>query len=162
MKGIALFTVALCVILATGSAALAVVSPVFTYDYLSGDILFDAAGLEINAFTIPVMDPGSNHFEHVLDPTPAVFYWDYFYSNVNENAQFYDTTITAGLGVVTDGPYHIMTVDANLGEADFDQINFGTLNDGSGFVDMSIVPEPASLAVLMTGAVAALLRRRRK
>lgn len=129
--------------------------PDFTYDSASGEITVDGDGAELNAFTIPAMDPGDDHFEDTFGGG----YWQYIY--FADEAQFYDGSFAAGSGVVTDGPYLIMMVDSALGEDDFGSIYYGTLNSGSGWTEMTVVPEPATLALLAIGAVAGLLRNRR-
>ncbi len=134
--------------------------PDFTYDHITGMVYLDADGLDLNAFTIPAPDPGANHFEQVLDPSPGAGYWMYGY--LGGEAQFFDGTFMAGLGVVTDGPYHIMTLDSFLDPGVFGSVYYGTLNSGDGYTNVNHVPEPMTLALRGVGVVAGVVHRRRR
>lgn len=142
--------------------------PDVTYNPDDGEVHFDADGLDVIAFTIVAPDAAGQHFESNLDPAGAPFaYWGYEYvANAGDgSAQFWDGTITlpsGPLGIVTDGPYHVMTLAQDLTDADFGMVTYGHYEpSGDGNTDVTILPEPGLLSLLGIGALTLVRRKRR-
>ena len=143
--------------------------PDVTYSPADGKVHFDADGLDVIAFTIVSPDPVDQHFEFNLDPAGAPFaYWGYEYvPNAGDgSAQFWDGTITlqsGPLGIVTDGPHHIMTLPQDLTDADFGTVTYGHHEpSGDANTGVTVLPEPGLMSLLGIGAMTLMRRRKRR
>jgi hypothetical protein len=78
----------------------------------------------------------------------------------NQKLQYYDKDNSDGVMPIDYGPVVIAQLPVGLGVDAFGPVEFGGYSTGTGLTNV-LVPEPATLSLLVLGALGALLRRRR-